>query len=264
MNPNLTNKFPIKIISIIVLVLFVVGLIINLFLLSRFTIKKTEPGTNPYPSSLGVLEVYFTKKLDAAYINNKVKKSGVASIVKTSFKGENSVRVDNNILIITFQSTPASGIHSIALKDIRSSSGQQFSKTIPLTIKNIPYENLSKRAKEIFDSEAAQAEEVPKDLEILNDLPHETNNYKITYDPIDEDDGNAALKLIITMKFFKPGIASAPASAEEMEEYRNQIRTYRTEALNWIKSRGYDLNNYVLTYTELEIRDEFPKGLSVD
>jgi hypothetical protein len=62
------------------------------------------------------------------------------------------------------------------------------------------------------------------------------------------------------MKFFEPGDEALPATTAEKQEYLNNIRKYRTEAIDYLKSNGIDVNNYVMEYTELDLRDEFPPG----
>ena len=62
------------------------------------------------------------------------------------------------------------------------------------------------------------------------------------------------------MKFFKPGNNALPATPQEKQKYLNDLRTYTNQALDYLRSKNINLNNYILNYTAIDLRGEFPAG----
>jgi hypothetical protein len=102
-------------------------------------------------------------------------------------------------------------------------------------------------------------ERTPQQDPIVKLLPHQTNYYKMSY-IFSAEDAETPAAITITMKFFAPGDAAMPATPEEQQAYLNDVRKYRTEALNYLKQNGIDINRYIIHYTEPDLRNEFPSG----
>ena len=62
------------------------------------------------------------------------------------------------------------------------------------------------------------------------------------------------------MKFFEPGDIALPATPQERQKYLNDQRTYTNQALDYLRSKDINLNNYILDYTDIDLRGEFPAG----
>lgn len=253
MNLSKQHKIIIGLIIVIVVAILVLLLINN----TKFRITKSTPDTNNYPSTLGVLILEFSEDLDKEFISNNYNKDA-SNVVKFSFDSPAYIEIDKNKLIITIQETALKGKYSLNLNNIRSKDGNNFSANIPFIIKDIPYDAMSDEAKKIFDEYSTEGETLPENP-IVSLLPHDTDNYKITY-IFPEEDVEMPATITITMKFFEPGDEALPATPAEKQEYLNNIRKYRTEALDYLKTNGIDINNYVLEYTEVDLRDEFPSG----
>ena len=62
------------------------------------------------------------------------------------------------------------------------------------------------------------------------------------------------------MKFFEPGDVALPATPQQTQQYKTDVRSVTKEALSYLSSRGVDVSKYVMSYTEPSTRSEFPVG----
>lgn len=247
----------VKIIIGLLIVLAVSGIALFIIQALQFRIVKSTPDTNNYPSSMGVLVLEFNEKLDAESIRAAYNKDA-ASVVKLSFNSLAYIEVYDKTLKITIQETAQPGNYTLNLNNIRSTDGNTFSKKIPFIVKSIKYDQLNTETKKLFDDYASEGE-TPQQDPIVKLLPHQTDKYKIGY-VFPEGGGETPATITITMKFFAPGDAAMPATPEEQQEYLSNIRKYRTEALDYLKHNGIDINKYTIYYTEPDLRNEFPSG----
>lgn len=247
-----------KIPLVILGVALVAFLAYTVFATTKYRITGTTPNNRSYPSSLGVMDIYFNRKLDKQAINAVAAKEP-GKIVKGSFEGGIRVIAYDDRLSLTFNRTPLAGKYEISLKDIRSTKGETFSANLPLIVKDIPYDKLSKEEKALFDKVAKDAGENDSvKFPLLSKLPYETDKYLINYRFAI---GDPAPTVVITMKFFEPGSLAVPATPQETQAYQDDIRTYRTQALAWLRSQASDLETkYTLEYGETDLQEEFPKG----
>lgn len=252
---NLSKQ--VKIIIGLLIVLAISGIALLAIQTLQFRIVKSTPDTNNYPSSMGVLVLEFNEKLDAESIRAAYNKDA-ASVVKFSFNSLAYIEVYDKTLRITIQETPKSGSYKLNLNNIRSVDGSILSKEIPFIVKKIEYDQLSPEAQKLFDEYASEGE-TPQQDPIVKLLPHQTNYYKMSY-IFSAEDAETPAAITITMKFFAPGDAAMPATPEEQQAYLNDVRKYRTEALDYLKQNGIDINRYIIHYTEPDLRNEFPSG----
>lgn len=77
-----------------------------------------------------------------------------------------------------------------------------------------------------------------KDYPIVQYLPHDDSNYSITYDLM--PDGK--LKLSVTLN-------AILNRADQLPAYKAQLQQYKTEALQYLTSKGAKLSDYVITYS---------------
>lgn len=147
--------------------------------------------------------------------------------------------------------------YSITLKNITSKKGDILKNyKFDFSPRNIDYKDLSDEEKK---RQIEETDNYSYQDPIENILPYETKNYKITFLTADESTDMPAT-ITITMKFFEPGSNAVPATPAEKQEYLDSLRKYRTEAIEYLKSNGIDVSSYVMEYTELDLRDEFPPG----
>jgi hypothetical protein len=251
------NSFSLrKIITVGILVLILFSAVF-IYISTRLHIVKSTPDPSRYPSSLSVVVFEFNQKLDKAAIEKRFK-TDPKSIVTFDFESSSTILVSDKTLRINIASTPVPGKHSISLANITSESGESFSQKMAMNIVNTPYKNMSDDEKKLFDEAATEGDELPNDP-IVSVLPHETDKYKMTY-TFPPEDVELPATITITMKFFEPGDVALPATEAEKNTYLQDIRKYRKEALAYLESKGINLAKYVLTYTESDLRSEFPAG----
>lgn len=246
-----------KIIIGLLLTITILLVIIAIVQFFSFRIVKSTPDTNNYPSSMGVLVLEFNKELDSKFIYDSYNKEAT-NVIQFSFDSPAYIEVSGKTLKITIQQTAKPGNYSLQLKNIRSQSGSILQAKIPFVVKNIPYGQLDEATKLLFDEYATEGETPPQDP-IINVLPYQTDKYKISY-TFPAEDVELPATITITMKFFAPGDAALPATPTEYQAYLNDIRTYRTAALDYLKSKNIDINKYIIKYTETDLQNEFPAG----
>ena len=252
------NNLPIKKMWIFGTVFF--AMIILYFILDAyiFHITKIVPDTNNFPNRLAIMKVRFNKPLDSKAIQEQHSKDA-KSVVSSSFDSTTNLKIDNKELTIEFSTIPRSGNQTIKLANITSVNGDTLSQTININLKDIPYEKMTAEEKSIFDDVASFGEDV-KDDPVVAALPYDNDMYKIAYYS-SPGEANQPIIIRITMRFFKPGDNALPATNEELETYYSQLRKYRTEAINYLKSKGIRPEKYVMEYSEDDLVNEFPQGL---
>ena len=213
---------------------------------SRFSISSTFPNNNNYPSSLSTLEIKFNKELDKKFINNKFNEDPKL-IINTSFDSSAKIDVYDRSIKFTFKQIPLKGDYKISINNIRSSNGSILSKELKLKVRDISYDKLSKEEKELYDNFASIGEDTPDD-KAFSILPHETNDYIITYsiNPGIE----APPTITITSKIYPPGDNALPATEDQLTEYRSKLTQFRKEALEWLKANSINTSEYTIKYPE--------------
>ncbi|HSH18148.1 MAG TPA: hypothetical protein VK978_02085 [Candidatus Saccharimonadales bacterium] len=224
----------------------------------QFRVTGTTPHHRNYPASLGTMDIYFSKPVDKPALEERLKHN-VSEIITLDFDSAVRTVVDNNKLRLTFSRTPMPGEYNITLNDVASTGGEVIDVNLPFLVKDIPYEKLTKEEKALFDELAkGNGEDHLEDFPLLERLPYQTDKYEVDYR---FDEADPAPTLIITMKFFAPGSNAVPATPAEQQAYLNDVRKYRTEALAWLQAEQPSYKEkYVIEYTEIELREEFPAG----
>lgn len=243
------------IITAVIFALLFAGL--SLFAFLKFRISATSPDPNNYPSSLGVLNLTFNRKLNSAVIKQQFTADN-QSVVKFSFNSTSLIDVENETLKITIGTTPLPGKYTITLNNIQASDGSFFSATIPFIVKDIPYNRLNDTDRRLFDEATVDGETLPKSP-LTNVLPHETSAYKISY-TLPPEYVELPPTITITMKFFEPGDVALPATPQEVQAYLTKLRSTTQEALTYLESEQIDVSKYTMNYTEPRLRNEFPVG----
>ena len=223
----------------------------------QFRVIGTTPDHRNYPALLGTMEVEFNQALDQQALKKRIAKD-TGSVVSVGFESQVIVTVGEKKLTLIFGQTPKVGSYEISLKDIPSADGDRLTTTLPLRVKDIAYEKMSKEERKLFDQLASNdGDNETSEFPILQKLPYQTENYLIDYD---FPHGDPVPTLVITMRFFPPGNNAQPATPAEQQAYLDAIRKYRQEALAWIIGQKVSLDDYFLQYTEAELQGEFPQG----
>ena len=241
--------------------LVIIGLVILLGISvvnsAKFRIASTTPNHTNYPSSLSVMDVYFNRDLDKSVLKDRLVKD-VSQVIKIEFDSKVSVTVYDKRLRLVFSQTPLAGSYIIGLKDINATNGSTLTVSLPFVVKDIPYDELSKAEKDLYNSAAGDQSEGDFDkYPILSELPYMTDDYQIIANIADSD---AYPTLTVTMRFFEPGSVAKPATTSERQVYLADLRKYRNEALEWLKSQNINLDDYGIVYSEPDLQNEFPKG----
>lgn len=247
----------IKLLITTIILIATIGIGYGIFYFLNFRIVETSPNVDSFPDSLGVLNIKYNRELDKKYIEDSFNKNP-QDVVVFSFESINTIEVNGDTLKITIGTTPLPGKYALILNNIKSKDGSLLSSNIVMTVKKIKYSQLSEAEKKMYNEQASTGETLPDDP-IVDVLPHETDKYKISYAfPAEEIEQPATIN--ITMKFFKPGNNALPATAQEKQKYLNDLRTYTNQALDYLRSKNINLNNYILNYTAIDLRSEFPAG----
>lgn len=246
-----------KIIIGLLILVVVLGVILAIFQYLQFRIVKSTPDTNNYPSTMGILVLEFNEALDAASIQESYNKDP-RSVVSFNFDSAAYIEVFDKTLKITIQETARAGNYTLSLANIKSQDGSIFTGKIPFIVKNIQYDDLDEQTQKLFDEYASEAETLPQDP-IVKVLPYETDKFKISY-TFPPEEVELPATITVTMKFFEPGDNALPATPAERQAYLNELRTYRNQALTYLQEKGIDINQYIMNYTEIDLRSEFPSG----
>ncbi len=223
----------------------------------RFHAIRITPDINRFPNTLGTMRLTFNEDLDSEAINKSFLKEN-KSIAEVDFDSQIKLTADGRQIKIDFSTIPKTGNYKLTLRNIRSTKGNIFSEVFTLRMKDVGYNQMSDEEKRLYDEYSLEGETTPEDP-IVKVLPYETSTYKMSY-VFPPENMELPATITITMKFFEPGDNAMPATAVEMTDYRNMIRQYRTEALKYLKDKQIDITKYVLQYSEIELRSEFPVG----
>lgn len=253
---QLTSNQYRKLIALILVSLILIGGIAIYYNL-RFHVVKITPDINRFPNTLGTMRFEFNEELDSKVINESFIKDE-KSIAEINFDAELKLSAEGKKLAIDFSTIPKTGNYKLTLRNIKSKKGNIFTEVFTLRMKDVGYNQMSDEEKKLYDEYSLEGETTPEDP-IVKILPYETTNYKMSY-VFPPENVELPATITITMKFFEPGDNAMPATANEITGYRNKIRTYRTEALQYLKDQQIDINKYVLNYSELELQSEFPVG----
>jgi hypothetical protein len=152
----------------------------------------------------------------------------------------------------------STGDYKLTIRNIKDKKGEEISnlniafKVIYVAPSNIPEDELERKIK--------QSDSFESNYPIIHDLPQSTYSYRIDYKvPNLTQFPEAPLILYITSYSHTSELGDMPES--ELEKIRiEQIRKSRTEALDYIRSKGYRLEDYQIRYAEPILLDEFTSG----
>lgn len=236
-------------IAVILVILLITVAVYYAWKNSSLQIVSTTPKNNEVTLGTSAIDFRFSKEINIVEFEKNIEDpSKIISGIGLK---------DSKTLSIKLGELSKDTKYSITIKNITSKNGEVLKEyKFDFYPRDIDFKDLSEEEKR------RQIEETDKTTyqdPLENVLPHETKDYKITYLTPSESIEMPAT-ITITMKFFEPGSTAVPATPAEKQEYLNNLRRYRTEALEYLKSNGIDVSSYVMEYTELDLRDEFPPG----
>lgn len=88
------------------------------------------------------------------------------------------------------------------------------------------------------------SDSLEQQFKIVSALPHETTHYKITYQVT--ADGPPILQITLHAILNRP---------DQLEQYNQDLKDYKTEALTYIRSKGDDPKKYPIEYDPAEAKD---------
>lgn len=232
-------------IIVTVMVLGVVALIAwFIYDASVFRLKGTNPANgSEASSSTQVVEFSFNKTL----VDNMV-----ADRIVVLVNGENpikrvreSVEVVDNKILINLVSLDIDTKYTFSISDIESEEGKTIDKvSLTFMTKYVPFGSLSEeeRGQAIADVDSTENREP-----MLSLAPFETDEYRITY--IEQEPTEAAPDGS-TPKTSKVIEIHVVLSNADYSDEKKIVSARRERALNYLRSRGVDLRNYTIKYSQ--------------
>ena len=213
-------------IIIIILALATAGFIY--YRVAVFQVTSTNPanGTNFSAGSITVT-MNFNKDLQTNNPNQKVNAS--ANIIKNT-------QIEGNKLIINLINLQINTNYQIELQNMTSTDNQVISSFVYKFKNNyVHYDQLSNDLKKQFQQSTDKGNtEDPA----LKATPHTTSTYSITTEILSQP--NAKGKTInLTIALLVPNYE---------QNNTTKLKDYKTQALDYLKSKGVDPNNYVIKY----------------
>lgn len=234
-NSNLVKK--ILIAAIILIILGAIGYFIYYQLF--FFVTSTNPANGSKPNMLlSEITINFNKKL----VEEDKDKVVMQPFVEKEIKVE-----DKKIIVKLRDPIKASEKYTISLYDIKSVDNKIIKYyTFSFTGGNINYNNLSKQDKQkISNGDDQKVNSIYYDQFLLS-LPKENIKYKITYSFPNGPDKQPQYKIILYAILNRP---------DQYDEYYQQLRDYKKEALDYFRANGKDP-------TKLDIVFEPPEAVN--
>lgn len=230
MQSNTRNRI-IVVISTGFILLF--GLAVYQFLQNtRFRVVKTVPDiSGTVSTSTNGFKLVFNRQLDA---NQDYMKT-----VNDPEKHVRSIKTEGNQLIVITQQNLEDKKYKFEIKNIRAGDGSSIpSVKFDYNARYKAYNKLLKEHQKLIET---IAHEPAVTLPILPYLPHSTLNYKLDVVYDDEEESGAIGKPVLSAKIFLSG-------SDVRIDREGAIARYKQEVLDYIKSLGFNPNDYTIFY----------------
>lgn len=186
--------------------------------------------------------------------NGGVVRNGTDKIVITFSKNIQDVKLEDNIiasdniifgvstvknqLIIQVRNLDINKQYKITLRDIQSTDGKVIAEyNYSFTNQYVDYNKLSENQRKQDLEKQSQNEQNSVNDIATTALPVSTDHYYIQSTILDQPQDNKQIKITIAILVTR-----------EQESDTNLIRRYKAEALEFLKQKGINLNNYVVEY----------------
>lgn len=220
---------PKKLLTIIGIMTVLIGLYIAWSIIF-FRITGTTPGGKTYSVDTPYVVVNFNKKLG---VNTPQQITGTDKLIKSIDFKEKSIRIN-------FRTLQLDQKYTISLNTIRSASGDELSKTITFTAKEIEFDKLPKDQQKILidnqDQDPGTADP------ILAFLPYGGENFRLSASPT--TDQNLDTSVALTAELF--------LSKADLDIRAEAEAAYKQQVVDYIQSVGLKAENYTITYSVIE------------
>lgn len=209
-----------------------------------FRLKGTTPknGSTP-PASLQQVEFVF---------NKKIKDDGVIDRIVLLVNGENPIdivrgdsRIEDNKIIIEIIRLNQDVQYEFTVTDITAENGKKIDK-VALTFSPtyVPFNELSKeqQAASIADVEDPVTEDP-----MFAIAPYRTIDYSIDYIELEQTEENPDGEPARPPKNIQIHVFMSNA---DYSDEKKVVSERRQQAINYLRSKGIDTDNYTITYTQ--------------
>ncbi len=222
--------------KIILLIIGVISIIAIIILIYFFRpLKMTDISPSDKEKDIGIdqkISISFNKKVSAENFS-------ITSHPVKEFKLSES---NNSLVIIPTDNFSPNTSYTITINSKKSFTDISETKTNQHTWQ---FTTGTGSVEEIFDT---NFDEFYAKYPLAEFLPHRTDHYKI--EGPDEDDSYT----IILYAIFNAGINGPPIEEQE-KVYKEELRNYKNEALEWIISKDIDPNSLKLQWIPKEAKD---------
>jgi hypothetical protein len=213
-----------------IIVIAAIGLLV--FELTHFHVRGAKPQGKAKIGTLAVVEITYNRTLDESTKDRFSITPRIPGVVtvegsKLIFRPSESYTLGTIYSVVVLQPTDQEGT---VASDTRFSFTPQY----------LEFSRLSDKEQE---EQIEQSDSLEKDYPVVKYLPQETLNYKLDYRLSNED------KIVLTIALY------AIYNGEGQEaQYNEQLRAYKKEALDFLRSKGEDPNRYEIEYTPEEAK----------
>lgn len=232
--------------AVAILIVFIVAFVVFWLFMNRgFRVTNVSPAlSGEIPTSTPRAVITFSSSLDT-------KKTKATLAQGDDIVG--STNITNNTITLYFRELEIDKDNIIELRDIYSADGE-YIESIQYTFRSV-YVPFGKLSEEQRQEQLETTDRPSSEPNVYRFLPYETSYYSISYGAKNDNQ----FVLYIDMKF-----STTTTSGPSYGRYLEKVRTYRNQALSYLKESGLDINDYSLQYGEEVLRDEFPSGRDIE
>ncbi|MEI7819127.1 MAG: hypothetical protein WCI47_03345 [bacterium] len=225
----MNQELPIKKIAIVLISIVVFGLL-GFFVLRNvfFMIDKTNIDSQQVPSSLPAIIIEFNKEIDPT------QNLDAALKISPEVKGK-TVSIQKNKLEVRYDSLEVKQKYQVILTNLKSIDGKNITQTLSFTTVFVAVKD---QTKEQIERGVDETDQELKKFPILNDLPYETEEYKIE-GSVSDNQEKVDYTITLLAVYNRP---------EQAESYQSDLRLFKKNALAWLTSRNIDITNSKITY----------------
>lgn len=234
-------------IQLLVIILGVFSLILAIWWnLLFFHITSIDPKPPKIPTSTQFITIRFNKDID----NSEANKPLIILQPQLTKK----IVIKDKAIEVTLSTPLTEGQKlTMELQNIHSKNGDVINKTLVFQATYIAPRDQSAEQRN-KNNQASNSFESSYPLVKL--LPYRTFKYSITYRF--PNSGSALMPIVVSMNFSpKTNGPDGTITTDDMVIYRDDIKKYRTEALEYLKKNNFSKKIYQLYFSENELLSEF-------
>lgn len=222
-SPNIRSLVTISILVVAGIVAYLV--IQNL----HFRLVSTNPRTSAVSNISPFLKLNFNRTLDAKNID-----------IQTDRSFMQSVSTNGKTITINLKTLDIGKLYTVRLNKVRSTDGKVLTNvTVRFVAKDIAFKDLPKDQQQAILNNQDKAPKASSDP-ILSVLPYATLSYKIT--------GLVRASSASNLSGLYVHVDVYLSDAEVAGDVQTAINTYENEAIDYIRSKGFDPAKYAIEY----------------